>query len=205
VARALEEQRIRGVDAREAFNAAINEVVPPFDFGNDEEDDDERAEFINAINEACEATEDEPWLENGSDRDEDADDNFEDRFERMERDPLQQRAKALLFTLYAVADRGENRSRSIDMLLRNAMEITGGLSQVLPLSQSYDMGEGEAGLAFVQLKRALRGAAFVQGALFLIRSDGAIQQEEFEGLYNEAQSIATKITELIRSVRESQW
>ncbi len=55
------------------------------------------------------------------------------------------------------------------------MEITGGLAQVLPLPRAYELETIDAGHSLVQLKRAFRGAAFVRGALFLLRGEKALE------------------------------
>jgi hypothetical protein len=66
------------------------------------------------------------------------------------------------------------------------------------------MDDGDTGLRLVQLKRALRGAAFVQGTLFLLRSDKTITNEEFKQFIAEAESLSTQIVGLLRTIRESQ-
>jgi hypothetical protein len=102
-----------------------------------------------------------------------------------------------------MAKRSGDRSPNLDTLVRNAMEITGGLAQVLPLPPPYEMDDGETGLALVQLKRALRGAAFVRGTLFLLRAEKVVEDEECRRFIGEADSISKQITELLRSIRES--
>ena len=95
----------------------------------------------------------------------------EEPFAAMQRHPLQQQATKLLMEfLRSGEDAAMSRSANIDTLLRNAMEMTGGLAQVLPLPPTYEMDESNAGLSLVQLKRRC-GAAFVRGTLFLLRSD----------------------------------
>jgi hypothetical protein len=66
------------------------------------------------------------------------------------------------------------------------------------------MDDNEAGLGLVQLKRALRGAAFVRGALFLLRSDDTINNDEFQEFVQQASAISAQITDLLRSIREAQ-
>jgi hypothetical protein len=202
--RVMEEQMIRGVDTREALEAAIEEVVPTIDWDDEEEDENggraEVAELIEELNEASRAAVEEPWQESVPEA---ARDHEDDAFERMERHPLQQQATNLLVEFYDVAKRAEERTTNIDTLLRNAMEVTGGLAQVLPLPPPYEMDEGEAGLSLVQLKRALRGSAFVRGTLFLLRSEKTISEEEFRRFMDQADAIAAQITDLLRSIREA--
>lgn len=221
--RAIEERMLRGEDSRQAFDAAIDDVIAPLDWLEDDEDmSDERREMLAAIeeaNEACrEALEEgessEPWQESlqesGLDDDVEADNidsdfesDVDNRFERMRRHPLQQQATNLLIALEEATRAQDNRSPAVDMLIRSAMEVTGGLAQVLPLSPPYEMDDGEAGLALVQLKRALRGVAFVQGALFLLRGEKSLDDAPFKQFMDESGAISKHIVELIRTVRES--
>jgi hypothetical protein len=213
--RAIEERMLRGEDSREAFDAAIDDVIAPLDWLEDDEDmSDERREMIEMIDELNEASraaaadqETEPWQESLAEEVGDDDDNDEGdglgRIARMQRHPLQQQATNLLLALEEATRAADDRSPAVDTLIRSAMEITGGLAQVLPLSPSYDMDDGEAGLALVQLKRALRGAAFVQGALFLLRGEKALEEAPFKQFMDESSAISKQIIELIRTVRES--
>jgi len=57
----------------------------------------------------------------------------------------------------------------------------------------------DRGLATVQLKRALRGAAFALGALFPLRADGTLDQAAFDELRATIEDLQTAIfAELIR-------
>ena len=204
--RVMEEQTLRGEETRDALEAAIREVVPEFDVPDDDdtEGDSDVEAWIAEMNEISRAAVEEPWQESLPEavRSDGADE--EDEFERMERHPLQQQAKKLLMKFYAIADRADQRSANLDTLLRNAMEVTGGLAQTLPLPPAYEIDDIKAGLGLVQLKRALRGAAFVRGTLFLLRSEKAITEEEFRGFIDETDAISTQITDLLRTIRESQ-
>jgi hypothetical protein len=198
--RVIKEQMLAGNDAEEAFDAAIDEVVPPVDWDDEAEPNEEVAALIEELNEACRAAaEEEPWQESLPDTVKEE----EGEFERMERDPLQQRAKKLLMDFFDLSKRAGERSPNVDMLMGNAMEITGGLAQVLPLPPTYDMDDGGAGLSLVQLKRALRGAAFVRGALFLLKGEKTISEEGFHQFIEEADAISEQITDLLRSIREA--
>jgi hypothetical protein len=208
--RVIEERTLRGEDVEDAFEAAIEEVVPSMDWVEDDEHQDaedensgraEVAELIEELNEASRAAIEEPWQESVPEA---ARGDEENVFERMERHPLQQQAKKLLMEFFDVAKRAGERSPNGDLLIRNAMEITGGLAQVLPLSPTYEMDDNEAGLGLVQLKRALRGAAFVRGALFLLRSETIVTDDEFRRFMHEADAISAQITDLLRTIREGQ-
>jgi hypothetical protein len=56
----------------------------------------------------------------------------------------------------------------------------------------------------VQLKRALRGAAFVRGTLFLLRAEQLVEDEECRRFIGEADAISKQIFDLLRTIRESQ-
>jgi hypothetical protein len=199
--RVIEERTLRGEDPGDAFEAAIEEVIAPMDWAEDDEDISEGRrevlELIEELDEASQAAAEETWQP-----EDEAEDGNE--FERMERHPLQQQATRLLMEFYDLSKRAEKRPGNIDTLLVNAMEITGGLAQVLPLSPTYEMDDNEAGLAFVQLKRALRGAAFVHGTLFLLHAEKTVTDEEFRRFLAESKSISKQINDLLRSIRERQ-
>lgn len=196
--RAIEEELSQGADVGEALDAAMDEVVPSLDWLEDEEDDDE---FISLLNEACEPGVDEPWLESlpmevRSDADESAD------FAAMEKHPLQQQATDLLLELYDIAGGSTCRSTNLESLLRSACEISGGLAQALPPPEHIgESDDSETGLCIVQLKRALRGAAFVRGALLLVQDEKLIAESTFHELMNSANSIFQQILELLRLLR----
>jgi hypothetical protein len=200
--RVIEERTLRGEDVGDAFDAAIEEVIAPMDWAEDEEDMSEGRrevlELIDELNKASEAAAEETW------KSEDGEDEKGDEFQRMERHPLQQQATKLFMDFHQVSKRVDKRPGNIDTLLVNAMEITGGLAQVVPMLPTYEMDENQAGLALVQLKRALRGAAFVRGTLHLLRSDKTLTDDEFRRFIAEANAIATQITNLLRSIRERQ-
>jgi hypothetical protein len=201
--RVMEEQMLRGEDTRDALEAAINEVVPHLDWQDDDDNDDDAPEVLADDREFDEAdTKDEPWRESIPDAEMDHD--HEELFAAIQRHLLQQQATNLLCSFFDLAKRSKVRSANIDTLVRNAMEITGGLAQVLPLPPSYELDDSEAGLSLVQLKRALRGAAFVQGTLFLLRADKTIMDVEFKKFIAEAESLSAQILDLVRTVREEQ-
>ncbi|MCY2990250.1 MAG: hypothetical protein NTY19_20595 [Planctomycetota bacterium] len=73
--------------------------------------------------------------------------------------------------------------------------MLGGLAQALG---SPDF-EPPSGLSLVQLKRALRGAAFAFGMLFPLRADGFLSPPEFDELSVTLKSLQDDIyTELAR-------
>jgi hypothetical protein len=59
-----------------------------------------------------------------------------------------------------------------------------------------------SGLAVVQLKRALRGAAFAIGALFPLRPEGTLDEPTFEELRQTIQTLQTDIFAELSRVRQ---
>jgi hypothetical protein len=106
--------------------------------------------------------------------------------------------------LHDLVKQAGERSSNADLLMRSAGEMVGGLAQALPLPPLYELDDIKAGLCLVQLKRALRGAAFVSGALFLLRGENTIDTESSRPLHAEADAIQREIVELLRSIREAQ-
>jgi len=56
-----------------------------------------------------------------------------------------------------------------------------------------DDAQPVSGLSVVQLKRALRGAAFALGALFPLRTDGTLDQSAFDELRDTIQGLQTDV------------
>jgi hypothetical protein len=224
--RVIEERLLRGEDTETAFEAAIHEVVPSLDWVDDEEISEGRREVLEQIeefNEACRAASEEaaePWRAGlAEDAAEDSDWAHEDELEdgdflgenetgdklfgKMLRHPLQRRATDLLMKCYGLAERLDKHSQSIDILMRNCMEITGGLAQALTTRIALEDETTDAGLNLVQLKRSLRGAAFVRGALFMLRGEKEIEEGLFKEFMDEIDAISEQIVERLRETRES--
>jgi hypothetical protein len=197
--RVFEERTAQGSDLDAALDAALDEVVPQMNWLEDDEMD---GEFVARLNEACEQTADEPWLESLPESVQNDDDD--ESFDAMERHPLQRQATGLLMEFHDLSEKLTDRSPNFESLMRNAGEVTGGLAQALPLPSPDRLDDDRAGLCLVQLKRALRGAAFVRGALFLVRENGILTPEEFTRLMNSTEAISAQILELLRTVRQSQ-
>ena len=79
--------------------------------------------------------------------------------------------------------------------MTGACEISGGLAQALSFE---DDDEFAAGLCVVQLKRALRGAAFAPGALFPLRADGLIDEGVFKELHATLEGLQSDIYDELR-------
>jgi hypothetical protein len=195
--RLIEERLAQGDDTRQALAAAMEEAVPQIDC----DDQYESAHRLDGIEEADDH--EESWRESSPDGDDEAEEESA-WLRETERHPLQQQTKNLYLALHKSFVRRDERSPNVGLLMRSAGEMIGGLAQVLPLPPSYEIDDIEAGHSLVQLKRALRGTAFVRGALFLLRGEEQFDEESFGELVAETDTISSQIVELLRSVRESQ-
>jgi hypothetical protein len=89
---------------------------------------------------------------------------------------------------------GSRPAAALRTLYEGAGDIMGGLAQALT-HHEYAIEDG--GLRIVQLKRALRGAAFAHGAVFLLRS--SISADQFDELLQTLEKMEREIyTELAR-------
>jgi hypothetical protein len=80
-------------------------------------------------------------------------------------------------------------------------EIGGGLAQALMDRDTAPEGLAR-GLALVQLKRALRGAAFATGALFPLRAEVLLSQDNFNELWGTLQQLEDRIVGELTRIRE---
>jgi hypothetical protein len=174
--RAIEERRSRG-EEDQAFEHALEDLgleVP----GEDSEEADEPWR-----------DEQEPFAapdvgDNGQDRasgwadgPEDAAWPADDADPFGPRHPLLQRATEVLKDLHNIFCRVDERfASSVRTLLQGAGDTMGGLAQALSRREDSD-DRDDQGIRVTQLKRALRGAAFARGALFLLRD--AVPAEQF--------------------------
>jgi hypothetical protein len=99
--------------------------------------------------------------------------------------------------LAAAAD--ERRNEIFRSLLGATGEMLGGLAQALG-GPNY---EPLSGLALVQLKRALRGAAFALGMLFPLRADGQLSPDVFDQLSSTLKSLQDDIYAEVARLREA--
>jgi hypothetical protein len=188
--RTIEERLLAGDDARSAFEAAEAKEMPDAheslrqDTGElvssfEEEDGDEEALGMSNSWAAVEQGEDFSPV-------------------RRERDPLLERATQLYMTLANLTD--ERDTDSIAELLRHAGELCGGLAQALPLPPTYDFDLEERGHVDVQLKRALRGAAFLRGALIHL-AYGSTSREPFDSIRTEVEAVQGRIIDCLQQTR----
>ena len=104
---------------------------------------------------------------------------------------------ARLYGLAAAA--GERQNENFRSLFGATGEMLGGLAQALG---SPDW-EPPSGLSLVQLKRALRGAAFAFGMLFPLRADGFLSPAEFDELIATLKSLQHDIYAELARLREA--
>lgn len=194
--RRIEERRAQGDETGDALLAAMRDEglidlpgEPSF------------SEAVQEMLEAEEDEDDEPWRESLPDAIRDPDeDATDDWLGDDEHHPLLERVMDLNKRLYDLATAAEERqNENLRSLLGATGEMLGGLAQALG---SPDW-EPPSGLALVQLKRALRGAAFAFGMLFPLRADGLLGSAEFEELATTIKSLQTDIYAELARLRES--
>ncbi len=193
--RAIEELRSRGLDHETAFQEALREVAPDFPDEETEQSDepwreDDHAPFGESLVDEA-AGERAGFPESGDDQIEAEDE---------ERHPLLQKAMDLLVRFSTLfPDEDPRFAASLGTLYRGAGDAMGGLAQALA---HRDHDALDSGLRVVQLKRALRGAAFARGALFPLRS--TIGAEEFDELFRTLQQMETGIVSELCKLRSEQ-
>ena len=123
------------------------------------------------------------------------DDSFE--AEEEERHPLLQRATDLLIRMDEIfCDAASSLAAPLDTLFQGVGDTVGGLAQAL---SDRDHDADDYGLRVVQLKRALRGAAFARGALFPLRS--TMSKAHFDELFSTLKQMETDIVTELGKVR----
>jgi hypothetical protein len=158
--------------------------------------------------ESLEAEDDEPWRESLPDAVRDDDDEFDDEFDDedaedgpfgSDRHPLQRQSMDLMLRLHEqFKDFEGSRTSHIDILHYSAGEMMGGLAQALG---TRDLGL-DFGLNVVQLKRALRGAAFALGTLIPLRAEGILDDTVFAELRDTIKSLEADILDELRRLRD---
>ncbi len=204
VSRAIEKHLSQGETVEEAFDASMREETAlglPADETDEEDEADEE-----------EGDDGEDWRDSlpeqtAEDREADMAEDWppegKETFDAMdflahERHPLQERATELLMRLHQLFRNERDSRSSIGTLTQGAMEISGGLAQAL----SFDDEDLFArGLEVVQLKRALRGAAFAIGALFPLRADALLDEATFKELRATLEGLQDNIYDELRQRR----
>ena len=95
----------------------------------------------------------------------------------------------------------DGRGGFLDVLLRNAGEIMGGLAQALS-SRGEDADDDiTSGLMLVQLKRARRGAALARAVLIPLKVEDFLSEAAYNELDPMIAQIESGIIEELREVR----
>lgn len=204
VERAIEEHLAQGEDIEKAFESAMLEETAA-GLPEDEDSAEEKKEWLDEFFGDAEDEADEPWKESlrepaSSEDNEDVasidDDFFKDKYH-----PLQRRAHDLMTRVFDFSASLPEKSPSqgqLDALLQGAADIVGGLAQALDVEDCPI----DYGLSIVQLKRALRGAAYALGSLTPLRSDGLLDQSTFEELHKTLEALQTDIYAELTRYRE---
>jgi hypothetical protein len=194
--RAMEDELNAGADHGTAFeNAMRNEGLIDLPGESNAED------FSREANGFEIELEDESWRESLPPEPVNDDDRLE-TFEH-ERHPLQQLASELhmrIFELFEGAS--ERRPSHIGTLMHGAGEIGGGLAQALTQFDT-ELAGLDRGLSLVQLKRALRGSAFANGALFPLRAESLLSQDDFNDLRRMLRQLEDGIVSELVRIREA--
>lgn len=196
VGRAIENHLAKGESIEEAFDASMHEETA-LGLPADEEDEAEESEEGDAWRDSLpeESVEDEA-AEDWRGETDDAADPFDIR--GRERHPLLERANELSMRLHELLSKEPHTKSGVGTLMQGAMEISGGLAQALSFDDDNLFARG---LAVVQLKRALRGAAFAIGALFPLRHDGLIDEAVFKELRATIEGLQNDVFDELRRRR----
>lgn len=188
--RAMKERFAKGEDHKDAFENALRDegfIDLPGEEATEDHFDDSPATPWKAASGAT-------WHE--SPIDEDFAGLGTDGFSRQQH-PLQRRAFELMNRLLDGADGlNENGSGQVQVLLGGAGDMMGGLAQALGGpggDDEFSLDTMHRGLAVVQLKRALRGAAFAFGALFALAREGDVDDRAFDELRNTIEGLQDDI------------
>ena len=210
--RAIEERMGRGEDAGDALENAMRDEgiigLPGEDDGSnvlgeygDDDVDDENApwrESLPDVYDGVEHFDEEDDEDNVAEDDEEEDSRSFDP-EGRNRHPLQKEAMDLMLRLYQLIKDDEGRHNSHFHILQDgAGEMIGGLAQALsPIEDDMDLG-----LSLVQLKRALRGAAFALGALFPLSAEKQLDNASYEELRATIEEIHSQTLVELTTVRD---
>ena len=115
-------------------------------------------------------------------------------------DATVEQAQSLLMATIELANNDSKESSFAKVLTRACMDIMGGLVQATCLD--WDDVTSRA-LAITQLKRALTGHAYARGAVFGLRAEEAITQEQSTELHAQLKALLAKIHELTESAWSS--
>jgi hypothetical protein len=107
--------------------------------------------------------------------------------------PAVEQVKELLDAILQIDEDESGPSSFISVLMRGGLEMFGGLVQATSGDDDDHLGRA---LTISQLKRALSGHAYARGALFGLRSEGIISEEQASELFEQLKVILASIHEL---------
>lgn len=178
--RRITEATASGLSVDEAFELAMQDEG----FQTPSHDTNDRTDPV-----IEETTSEEPWLESVPPH------PFDEAREqaRREQHPAVERAQVFLMTAMDIVNNDSSKSSFLSVLARASMDIVGGLVQ----ATSDDLDDNiHRALAITQLKRALSGHAYARGAIFGLRGEEAITQEQSEEFHRQLESLLTTIHQL---------
>lgn len=136
----------------------------------------------------------------------DGDDEFDhEQFEEVELEdhPLLEFASDLhLRVIQLVKEADEKQSTLVGSLLRGMGDITGGLAQALT-GRDTPLDSFARGLCLVQLKRALRGAAFARGAVYPLQAAAVLSSNHCDELQQDLTRLVDGIHVELARIRET--
>jgi hypothetical protein len=201
--RAIEEKTLKGEKTEDAFEEALRDEgiddLPGFDGEPDpNEADDDPPDWMESL--AGETETEPPWARSLDPAGEDVTAAAKPP---RRRHPLLQRTTDLMLKVMRLPERGtEGPGHPLDPLVWSLTEISGGLAQVLGAEEDGFDDEGPYGYNLVQLKRALRGAAFARGALAPACQAGSLGEAFCRAVAGELRVIEAEIQEEVRKTRE---
>ncbi len=135
--------------------------------------------------------------------DDESDSYYSFEMGQPERHPLQQAVSDLW--VLASQRLSENRKGNCNLIqtyMHGLGDLAGGLAQAL-MDGETELDPMQRGLAIVQLKRALRGAAFASGALFPLRDMQLLGKDDFDDFHERLDKIRNHATDLLNRFRET--
>lgn len=216
--RHMEEHLAAGEDYDTAFEHAMADIgLPiPADDPTDELADINSDFFENPLDGSDDdlpidtSDDDEDWSAADDDAGQpDADTNGTDAVEeyRAERHPLLERASQFWLHLHNLfRDNPSAPELALQTLFQGAGDLCGGLAQALRDPDAPDEEEWPCarGLSIVQLKRALRGIAFIRGALFQLGASNAIPRDLCDSLHETLRQIENDTFHELGRLRDTQ-
>ncbi len=209
IKRAIDEARLSGTPTKDAMMDAmrneglIDLPVDPdleqptgygIDFDEDESELEPREEWRESLDEVSPLAEAEPdaWKDEAG--------AGSDRLDRPGRHPLVELASDLRVQLYDLVPDGDRYDDACDILMGAIGDVCGGLVQALCDGES-NLDSIQRGLGLVQLKRALRGVAFANAALFNLQESGTLSQADYDKIRPQFDQIEAAASEILQRFR----